>query len=467
MRLSSSVALVASAAVIAALLPVVSAEAVSAAPTCQGQRATIVGDPADPELYGTAGDDVIVTRGVARVLASGGADRICVTGANSQDGETTINAGPGDDRVRIATSRTGRLNARLGDGDDRMDVATTPTHRIYVYLGQGADVYRGGSGPDFVNADHGSPTDEHDRISTGAGPDDVKAGRWGMANHDDVELGAGDDHLQVHGWLTPDTRPSGGAGSDRLDVRWGPCLGTSDNPDCTDATPWVIDNRRGVATADGVVRSRWSGFEVFQPYTWIPGPLTFIGSVADEVVSAGDGLVGATMGSGDDSLEIPPARIDHRRKISGGPGRDTLEVHGHGMTVDLAAGAMWERRRGSATDPAVRFGAFENAAITGSQGLTLIGDGGDNVLRAFGCNVKADGGAGDDALSVFPGLMAGDVVPCAPTARDVHFDGGPGDDVLRGGSGPDHLNGGVGVDTADGRRGSDVCLAEVRRNCER
>ena len=174
-------------------------------------------------------------------------------------------------------------------------------------------------------------------------------------------------------------------------------------------------------------------------------------------MSAGDGLVGATMGSGDDSLEIPPARIDHRRKISGGPGRDTLEVHGHGMTVDLAAGAMWERRRGSATDPAVRFGAFENAAITGSQGLTLIGDGGDNVLRAFGCNVKADGGAGDDALSVFPGLATGDVVPCAPTARDVHFDGGPGTTCCAG-LGPDHLNGGVASHTADGRRGSDVCL---------
>ena len=123
------------------------------------------------------------------------------------------------------------------------------------------------------------------------------------------------------------------------------------------------------------------------------------------------------MGSGDDSLEIPPARIDHRRKISADqarhPGGARSRDDGRpGCRRDVGAA----QRLGHGPSR-LRFGAFENAAITGSQGLTLIGDGGDNVLRAFGCNVKADGGAGDDALSVFPGLMTGDVVPCAPTAR--------------------------------------------------
>ena len=466
MRLSTSVALVASSAVIAALLPAVAAESVSAVPMCQGHRATIVGDPADRELNGTAGDDVIVTRGVASVRAEGGSDRICVTGTTTRDGETNIDAGPGADRVRVVTSPTGRLNAVLGEGDDRMVVATTPTHRIYARLGAGRDVYRGGPGPDFVNADAGSSTGEHDRISTGAGPDHVAVGRWRSPTHDEVELGAGDDQLRVHGWLTPAARPRGGAGSDA--IRPGErCAVYPSEPGCQERPEWVVDNVRGVATVDGVVQSRWSGFEVFDLFNWNTGPVTFVGGDADEVVRVeAGGLVGATMGAGDDYLLMTTKRIEHQGEISGGPGRDTLDVYGWGLTVDLAAGVMWERHTGSATDPSARFAGFENATGASSHGSTLIGDGGDNDLRGSGCNAKLDGGAGDDDLLFINPTP--NTVPCLPPGRDAHFHGGPGADVLHGGWGPDRLDGGGGFDTVYGSRGRDVCIAaEVQHSCER
>jgi hypothetical protein len=62
------------------LAPATSSAAATA--TCQGVPATIVGSATQPELRGTDGPDVIVTNDSALVLALGGDDLICVTGAN-------------------------------------------------------------------------------------------------------------------------------------------------------------------------------------------------------------------------------------------------------------------------------------------------------------------------------------------------------------------------------------------------
>ena len=65
-----------------------------AAPTCNGLALTAEGSP-NGTVIGTAGDDVILTRGATRVDAGAGDDSICVTGK----GTAVINAGPGDDFV--------------------------------------------------------------------------------------------------------------------------------------------------------------------------------------------------------------------------------------------------------------------------------------------------------------------------------------------------------------------------------
>src|SRR5687767_3430534 len=64
-------------------------------------------------LIGTAGNDVIVTRGAARVDTGAGDDSICVTGR----GSAVVNAGPGDDFVG-ARAHKGKTFVSLGFGDD-------------------------------------------------------------------------------------------------------------------------------------------------------------------------------------------------------------------------------------------------------------------------------------------------------------------------------------------------------------
>ena len=64
------------------------------APLCNGLTPTQTGEPGIT-LIGTAGDDVIVTKGAARVDSGAGDDSICVTGR----GTAVVNAGPGDDFV--------------------------------------------------------------------------------------------------------------------------------------------------------------------------------------------------------------------------------------------------------------------------------------------------------------------------------------------------------------------------------
>ena len=83
-----------------------------AAPTCNGLPLTAEGSP-NGTVIGTAGDDVILTKGATRVDSGAGDDSICVTGK----GTAVINAGPGDDFVG-ARAHKGKTFVSLGFGDD-------------------------------------------------------------------------------------------------------------------------------------------------------------------------------------------------------------------------------------------------------------------------------------------------------------------------------------------------------------
>jgi hypothetical protein len=117
-------------------------EATPAAPTCDGQTATIyvnaqgviVGGPNNGQTYtgklnGTSGADVMVgTNGDDEIAARGGNDRVC-----ARDGNDEIEGGPGSDRL---FGENGNDELAGGGGNDTMTG------------GPGADRFRGGTGTD-------------------------------------------------------------------------------------------------------------------------------------------------------------------------------------------------------------------------------------------------------------------------------------------------------------------------------
>ena len=190
---------------------------------------------ADPDrraggtLIGTAGNDVIVTRGAARVDTGAGDDSICVTGR----GSAVVNAGPGDDFV----------GARAHKG------------KTFVSLGFGDDIFFGGSGGDRVwsqEASNQSSPDDQDRIETGAGEDYVISGSSVAPNTDVVSLGPGDDALVTYGFAAGATL-LGGHGTNTYQPLPGPDV----------SGDWTFDNVTGQATLDSVTRLVWTSFQRF------------------------------------------------------------------------------------------------------------------------------------------------------------------------------------------------------------
>jgi Ca2+-binding RTX toxin-like protein len=290
-----------SAAVGAALLALVVALTAPAASgfakadiTCNGQTPTAVGSPG-ATLTGTAGDDVIVTKGAERVDSGAGDDSICVTGK----GTAVINAGPGDDFVGARAHR-GKTFVSLGFGDDR---------------------FLGGSGADRVwsqEASNQSSPDDDDVIITGDGDDYVISGSSAATNHDVVDLGPGNDALVTYG-STVGASLVGGPGANTLQ----PLFGTED------VGEWTVDNTTGRADLNGFNRLSWTSFQRFD-LTGLQGELTrYLGSAASEWVVAGGTCRVVLRGrGGNDRLTVDENGCNNLPAgdavLVGGPGDDRL-----------------------------------------------------------------------------------------------------------------------------------------------
>ena len=409
-RLSVSAAVVAAAA--CTVIP--GADAAAAVETCQGQEATIVGDPHVYELSGTPGPDVIVTNGSVDVRAEDGDDTICVT--------------------------TNNANVRAGRGDDHVDASEAPF--AWAQLGPGADTYEGSSNPDTVWAGDRAQDAERDVIATRGGYDTVVAGEPDTPFQDHIATGLGGDQVTRGGMLGDATAVVDlGLGEDSLSFAW---------PSQASGT-WVVDNKLGAVTKDGVPQYSWSGAESFSLPDLRDHPVGFRGGDTAESVLAGRF-----------------ARIDlevlRTGRVDGGAGRDVLFVHTFDdVFIDLARVARFaEYNLGE-----VRLSSVENLTLYGGTGtITIRGSAAANVVRSEGCRQTADGRAGNDTL-------ISTSVECLDGERAV-LRGGPGNDKLRGSLTPDRLSGGPGNDDLIGREGRDVanggpgvdrCAAEVRRSC--
>ncbi|WP_248580003.1 hypothetical protein [Nocardioides sp. InS609-2] len=427
-----------------ATLAVVPATPASAAETCRGEAATIVGTE-EASLTGTQGRDVVVTDNATAVDTLGGDDLVCVTGRTFSGGNFDV--------VEIAT----------GPGADVVDGTGASGWSAQAVLGEGSDQFYGGPKSDHVSAgavsaDYNKTVDtEPDTVVTGAGPDSVASGGDALANLDSIDLGADDDYLS---WSGAGAASVGsivaGEGRDTLSVTVG-----------TDAVR--IDNAAGRSTRDGQPFAGWSGLEVFHLLSIVSTPtaVDVVGGGADEEVTflaargmRSAGRVGVDLGAGDDTFrsEVPGAPGS---AYDGGTGRDLLVIGSAAspLALDLRSGGLdvGGQARG-------RVSGVEDAHLL-ARTVSIRGTDGANSLTTTGCRQVIVGGGGKDLLrSAYDGIFERFFFKCTQHAR---FSGGRGPDTLRGSRGPDRLIGNTGRDAAEGRGSNDMCRTEKRTKCER
>ena len=426
-----------------AALAGIAAPAAAAVPTCDGQAATIVGE-LDGVVWGTGGDDVIVSNGAQWVYGYGGNDRICMTGSPSA-ARMVVFADQGNDRVFIRTAVRRHVTARLGHGSD-----------LYIG-GPGKDDVQAGEPRTSTSAGDGPKDAGLDRIATGPGADHVTLGQVDLRTRDVVRLGRHSDRLTVIGMAADGHVFAGNDGRDALRQTWE--QGYELIPD----QPLELDNTNEVATIEDQVVLRWESFQDFE-VAYHPAGVQFRGSSRPESIDSFN-LAGASMGGNDDMIRLtntgPIPNV-----LSGGRGRDRITAYA--STEGYATGDLTTGRIDHASlpdgRPEVRFAGIEDLQILGDA-VRLVGDDGPNRLDGYGCDVTIVGGGGNDTLLSTP-HRSYDFGTSTYCGR-LNMLGGGGDDRLTGGAGADELYGGKGRDIADGQAGDDLCRAEQRTNCER
>jgi len=394
-----------------ALLPVRPA---LAAPTCFGERATIVGTNRDRtkivELKGTPRDDVIVgLGGIDSIDARGGDDLICAGG-----GDDYIKGGAGDDKVMgqdgIEDIWGGRGHDEIwggrgpaeglhGDsGNDRLYGG--PGTEDYLFGGPGDDLMDGGRGDDLAMYPE-SPRSIEANLGTGNivghGQDQVVSIETVYGSpFDDVLYG--DDEANTLAGGPGDDQVYGLGGDDRLRSGWG---GND-----------LLDGGEGLDTAnyylsfDPVHADLATGEAVTSGIDTLVGIENLVGSKYDDTLIGNDEDNRIHGSRGNDVMD------------GGGGIDDAVFVDSFESVIDLVAGTAVEER---ASDTLAN---FEN--ITGSAYAdTIIGDDGPNTIA-----------------------------------------GGSGADTIVGAGGDDILLGERGADGVDGGDGTDICDGETETDCE-
>jgi Ca2+-binding RTX toxin-like protein len=339
---------------------VVSALPASAARSCHGQAATIVGTRADDDLRGTAGDDVIVGLGGNDTLrGSGGNDVLCGSDGNDRlvggGGIDSLDGGPGNDEVSGG-----------GGGD-------------VVFADEGKDALDGGAGTDELNASRAPGAVNIDlfaRTATGVGKDTVDGfERVVGSEHDDTVTG-GRVGETILGGPGSDVL-TGGPGEDVLDG--------GDGDDQMEGGPGAAN----VATYAGAPAGVEVNLETGEASGWgedtLSGIQVLIGSPFDDSLTGSRQRNTFLPGAGNDAIE-------------GGGGPDMVDFSGaaSGVAVDLAAGTA--TGDGSDTLSAI-------SSVTGSElGDTLAGDQRRNTLTGGAGDDTIAGNEGDDSLDGGDGI---------------------------------------------------------------
>ena len=275
-RAVKTVAACAALAVATSVIVFPAATAGTAARTCHGRPATVVGTPGH-DLVGTEAADVVVSHGAPFVSTLGGDDLVCVTGATY-----FVYSGSGDDTVDATT--------RAGEG--------------LTDLGLGADTFTGGPGYDRVHTGEthreGPDVDlDRDVVVTGVGGSRVFSGTNGSVNNDDLMLSDTPrrrNTLFFEGVQGALGQVSFGTGKAELAV-----LGVDGVGDVT-----TVDNHRRTVLVNGSPVLDWNGeVDRFYVASYESEALVFLGTEAAEHLVVSQWMaVQADMGPGDDKVTV-------------------------------------------------------------------------------------------------------------------------------------------------------------------
>lgn len=426
-----------------ATLLTTTAPSYAAGETCQGQPATIVGQPMQTGLVGTEGRDVVVTNGAYGIDTLGGDDLVCVTDV-TRPGMVLLRTGAGNDVVDASASQSS-IDAELGTGSDHYAASAG---RDSVVLGS-----NDGGGPEDLEADTVVAT-------TGARPgqsgDQYFTGMRDVPNPDTLQL-AGDGHvIYWYGIQAPGSQVAVGSSAELR-----PALGVGD---------MVIDAANRTWTEDDAPVLSWTGdITRFGLGAGAPRSLSLLGSDRDEhvgvLLSRGARTVlKLALGGGDDSLVMPDGIGWKGSEYVGGPGEDSVDLWaGTHMDLDLAKGRLEKRFFGTTQRSIVR--GWDDVRV-GARNLTVLGTKKADDLRFYACTATIRGRAGKDTIESYRTGDDGYLLDCDARKSKIRIYGDGGNDTLSGSRGKDLLVGGPGRDTLDGNANRDTCSGEKLTSCE-
>ena len=381
----------------------------------------LYGGEHDDRLWGDAGDDVLP----------------------GSTGDDELHGGSGDD---VIEGGSGRDVIRAGDGDD------------IVFYGEGDDFWGAGgaaidvgeAGYDTLVIEEGSDFDTKNLAAYGFeafrgadGDDEARGTRDGVDY--DLDGGAGDDWLEGAGG---DDVLRGGSGSDTLQGNAGD---DTIHLDAADRLHWNSGGAVDVGGAgrDTVIVVAGSAFEVGDLAAH--GVEVFRGAERRDVVGAGAraGAVDLDGGAGNDDLR--GAGGDDA--LAGGQGDDWLE--GGGGSDVLRGGSGRDTLLGGDGDDVIHIDA-DDKLHWNSGGAVDVGGAGRDTLVIEDGSAFVTGNIDQYGLEAFRGGDGDDRVEAVDARVRHRFEGGGGDDDLRGAGGDDELVGGSGDDRLYGRDGDDT-----------
>ena len=359
-------------------------------PMCDGRPATIVGQPGTTTVFGTSGDDIIISNGAKRVRAGDGADVVCMVGGNTLvETEDTLFGTPDRDVV-------------IGTGGDDFVVS-------------GARPGSDGSGEAILAAE----------------------------NDDDIRLGSGSSTIRLYG--IPTGKLVGGDGDDVLLLRSRSESDWNFDLPAGDFTAGALSGRVvGIETFEfgdtswpaltftGTDRAETVYLAGNNPPADSPVSID-LGGGADTIALNARKAAEVDGGTGRDqliySLRIQDKRVDHVKAV-----------------FDDGDLTISERPGGPLL-------SFADATISGVTTLDVTGDANANVVRISDvCIARIDGNRGADIIASEPeevtcGALSSQVGLRAKGGPGAdRLIGGAGADSLLGGSGHDFADGSRGKD---------------------